>query len=133
MACLEACEAASVNPGSAFDVPGLAEPNSDRFTHGSSLAKVSQWSQINSGVFNGIGTSEYELVESEPLSEAEVSSWIQDYDFTNPIGKRYREQIRRFSFDTEGVPAVSEPRLPLEDQFKRPAGLVKTSKISDEQ
>ena len=133
MACLEACEAASVNPGSAFDVPGLAEPNSDRFTHGSSLAQVSQWAQINSGVFNGIGTSEYELVESEPLSEAEVSSWIQDYDFTNPIGKRYRDQIRAFHFDTEGPTAVSEPRLPLEDQFKRPAGLVKTSKISDEQ
>ena len=133
MACLEACEAASVMPGSAFDAPGLAEPNSDRFTHGSSMAQVSQWAQINAGVYNGIGTSEYELVESEALSEAEVNSWIQDYDFNNPIGKRWREQIRRFNFDPEGVPAVSEPRLPNEELFKRPVGLVKTSSIKDEQ
>ena len=97
------------------------------------MAQISQWATINSGVYNGIGESEYELVESEPLSEAEVNSWIQDYDFNNPIGKRWREQIRRADFSTDGPCAVSQPNLPFEELYKRPAGLVKTSKISDEQ
>ena len=72
------------------------------------------------------------LVESEALSEAEVNSWIQDYSFSNPLGKRFREQIRRANFDTEGVIAVSEPRLPNEQLFARPAGQVKRISIKDE-
>ena len=132
MACLEAAEAAQAIPGSAVDNPELAKPNSDRFTHASSMAHVSQWAQINAAVYNGIGSSEYVLVESEALSEAEVNSWIQDYSFSNPLGKRFREQIRRANFDTEGVIAVSEPRLPNEQLFARPAGQVKRISIKDE-
>ncbi len=133
MACLEAAEAATVMPGSAADTPELSPANSDRFTHASSMAHVSQWAQINSAIYNGIGTSEYVLVESEALSEAEVNSWIQDYDFSNPLGKRFREEIRSACWDMEGVVAVSEPRLPNEQLFARPAGQVERISIKDEQ
>ena len=132
MACLEAAEAATVMPGSAADTPELSPANSDRFTHASSMAHVSQWAQINSAVYNGIGTSEYVLVESEALSESEVNSWIQDYDFSNPLGKRFRDEIRSACWDMEGVVAVSEPRLPNEQLFARPAGQVERISIKDE-
>lgn len=133
MACLEACEAAAVIPGTAADQPGLTEPNSERFTHVSSMAQVSQWAQINAAVYNGLGSSEYTLVESEPLSEAEVTSWITDYGPGKPVSYVYRDLIRRANFDTEGVVAVDEPRLPNEELYKRPAGIVDQISIKDEQ
>lgn len=133
MACLEAAEAAEVVPGSAADTPELTAPNTERFTNASSMAKVSQWAQINSAIYNGIGSSEYELIESEPLDDAEILSWISDFGPGKPTGMVYADVIRKANLDTEGPTAVAEPRVPLNELYVRPAGIVSKKNIGEVQ
>lgn len=132
MACLEASEALSAIPGSTADTWGFGEPNTERYTNCSSAFKCNQWSQINAGVFNGLGTSEYVLVESEPLSDEEVKAWFFDYNFENPVTKVWAETIRKGNHDTEGVPACDEPRLSWDELQKKPVGKVGELDISVE-
>lgn len=132
MACLEAAEALAAIPGSKADDWGLSEPNTERFTNCASMAQVSQWSQINAGVYNGLGSSEYVLIESEPLSDGEVKKWGFDYDFGNPIGYVYRDYFKKCNYDTEGVTASNEPRIPMTELHKRPAGKVGEMDIADD-
>ncbi len=132
MACIEACESYSAIAGSAADVPGLCEPNTERFTNISSWAKVSQWAQINAGVYNGIGSSEYVLVESEPISAAETSTWVP-YGANKPVSYVYRDLIRKTNFKLEGDPAVAEPRLSVEKLNSKPTGKVGVISIKDDE
>ncbi len=120
-------------PGSKAEEFGLSEPNTERYTNCSSFAKVSQWSQINAGVYNGLGSSEYILIESEPLSTAEVTAWHHNYSTANPIGWVYRDLIRRSNFDPEGVPARDEPRVPMDELHRRPVGKIKDILIEDDE
>ena len=120
MACLEACEAASIVPGSKAEEYGFADPNTDRFTHVSSATQVSQWSQINAAVFNGIGSSEYTLVESEPAPESDF--WFAPYTPDNTIYDVYREQWKADRFDY-GDCYYDDKRLSKEELYRRPAGL----------
>ena len=128
MACLEACEAASVVPGSRAEEYGFSEPNTDRFTNCSSAAQISQWTQINSAVYNGMGSSEYELVESVPGPEFEY--WPEQYTRDNTFYDQHMHAFEAdtFRFDEYYLP---EQQLSNDELYKRPAGLVKVSSIQD--
>lgn len=128
MACLEACEAASVVPGSKAEEYGFADPNTDRFTNVSSATKVSQWSQINAAVYNGIGSSEYTLVESVPAPESDF--WFAPYTPDNTIYDVYREQWAADHFDY-GDCFYPEKRLSREELYKRPGGLHDIKSIAE--
>ena len=121
MACLEACEAAAVVPGSKAEDFGFTDPNTDRFTNCSTPNKVSQWCQINSAVYNGLGSSQYELVESEPGPE--VDYWCKPY---TPENTWY--MVNRNAFANQGFKFdkfyLDEQQVPNEELFKRPAGVV---------
>ena len=132
MACIEACENLVAVPGSKADTIGLSEPNTERFTNVSSMAQLSQWQQINAAVYNGLGTSEYILVESEPLSNAEVTSWHFDYGPGKPVGRVYRDLIRSANWDLGGAPASNEPRISEELLSVKPNGIVKEISIKEE-
>ena len=128
MACLEACEAASVVPGSKAVEFGFAEPNSDRFTNCSSPTHVSQWASINSGVYNGLGSSEYVLVESEPGPE--VDYWLSPYTPTNTWYMVHAKKLGECEFVFDKF-YYDEQRVPNEELFKRPAGMVADISIRD--
>jgi hypothetical protein len=128
MACLEACEATSVVPGSKAEEYGFSDPNTDRFTNVSSATKVSQWSQINAAVFNGLGESEYVLVESKPGPESDF--WFAPYTPENTIYDVYRDQWAADHFDY-GDCFYEEKRLSREQLFARPKGICKAVDIDD--
>jgi uncharacterized Fe-S center protein len=92
MACTEMSEQSVVEPGSKADEFGFSEPGTERFTNCSGIAKLSQWIQINAAVFNGLGTSEYELVTSEPGEEFEF--WMSPYTPANPWGSVHKEAMQ---------------------------------------
>ncbi|MDY7076777.1 MAG: DUF362 domain-containing protein [Chloroflexota bacterium] len=92
MACLEMAEKFAVTPGSKADEFGFGEPGTERFTNCSGMATVSQWVQINSAIHNGLGTSEYELVVSEPAEEFDF--WFEPYTPENPWGLVHREGMQ---------------------------------------
>lgn len=133
MACLEACESLVAVPGSKADEMGLSAPNTERFTNCSSAAQLSQWQQINAAVYNGLGSSEYVLVESEPLTAGEVTGWQFNYGPGNPVGRVYRDLIRKADWNLDGIPAVDEPRVSMEELSAKPTGMVREMNIKDEQ
>lgn len=130
MACLEACEAANIVPGSKAEEFGFADPNTDRFTNCSSALKVSQWAQINSAVFNGLGSSEYVLVESVPGPDTDY--WMKPYTpedtFYMQKSKYFAKMEEKFSWDKY---YYDEKRLSDEALFRRPTGLVGELSIFD--
>lgn len=93
MACLEATESVHALPGSRADEMGFGEPGTERFTHCSSQIGVSQWVQINAGVYNGLGTSEYNLIVSEPGPEFDF--WMKPYTPESVLGYVKREELRQ--------------------------------------
>lgn len=121
MACLEACEAARVVPGSKAEEFGFSDPNTDRFTNCSSSWKVSQWTQINAAVFNGMGSSEYVLVESKPGNE--VDFWFPRYTPERTFYDVHKEAFKKDDFRFDKF-YYDEQRLPDEVLFRRPAGMV---------
>lgn len=133
MACLEAAEALYAIPGSAADKVGLSEPNSEKFTHCSSMAQLSAWGQINAAAFNGLGTSEYELVESEPFTEFDVKAMHLPYTPLNPFSYVNQDYVRRQNFEPDENVAASEPRIPMSELNKQPVGKVKEYSIREEQ
>lgn len=137
MACIEASEELYAVPGSQADVMGLSEPNTERFTNCSSMAKLSQWGQINAAIYNGIGTSEYTLIESEPFSEYEVKTMYLPYAPHPEKVLSYvnREYVKRQNFDVEadGVIAADEPRIAKSQLYAKPTGKVGEMSIEDDQ
>ena len=99
MACLEMTEKLAVSPGSKADELGFGEPGTERYTNASGMAQVSQWVQINSAIYNGLGTSEYELVNSVVADEAEF--YFPPYSPDNPWGKVHRDGFRAQDWTVE--------------------------------
>jgi uncharacterized Fe-S center protein len=93
MACLEMSEAVLATPGSKADELGFGEPGTERFTHTSGMAGVSQWVAINSGIHNGVGTSEYNLILSDPVAN-DSEFFMKPYAPCNVWGKVHREAMR---------------------------------------
>lgn len=121
MACLEACEAAQVVPGSKAEEFGFSDPNTDRFTNCSTANKVSQWTQINSAVYNGLGSSEYELIESVPGPETDY--WLKPYTPDNTWYMVHAKEFGKIDFDF-GKFYHDEQKVPNEVLFKRPKGMI---------
>lgn len=130
MACLEATEASVVIPESKPDEFGFGEPNSERFTNCSSMAKISQWAQINSAQFNGLGTTEYVLIESEPGDEYDF--WPRDYTPSRTVPMVHKEGLSSGSYDP-GDYVYELPRLSVPELQTRPKGIVKQISIVDEE
>ena len=129
MACIEASEAVSAVPGSKADEYGFGEPNTERFTNCSSFAKVSQWAQINSAMYNGLGTSEYTLVKSKTVP-------CTDFLFPRYQNTTYMEvhkdAYKNISMDCGDYAYSAEPRLVIEAQGKKPVGKVGEISIDDD-
>jgi uncharacterized protein len=129
MACLEATEAVAGTPGAKADDFGFGEPGSERFTNCSSMAKVSQWAQINTGVYNGLGTSEYNLIISEPAPEYDF--WMKPYSPENPWGYANREALQAGNFKPD-VPFTYESlRLSMTELSIKPKGKVRELDFAD--
>ncbi len=130
MACIEMSEEKSGMADSQATEFGFAEPGSERFTNVSSMAKVSQWSQINAAVYNGLGSSDYVLVESEPADEEDF--WFPPYRPDNVLGKVLREELRSGDYDP-GDYAFEFPKQSLADLHTKPPGKVEEISILDEE
>jgi hypothetical protein len=130
MACIEMSEEKSGMADSKATEFGFGDPGTERFTNVSSMAKVSQWSQINAGIYNGLGTSEYVLVESEPAEEEDF--WFPPYKPDNVIGKVLREELRSGDYDP-GDYAFELPRQSLAELHLKPEGKVEEISILDEE
>ncbi|MCL1804019.1 MAG: DUF362 domain-containing protein [Eubacteriaceae bacterium] len=131
MACVEAAEAQLAIPGSVAEVYGFAEPNTERFTNCSSMAKVSQWTQINTAVYNGTGNSEYVLVNSETKMSDDFLlppySAGRNYFMVNKDAYRnITMDIGDFAYDHDN------PVLSLEEQAVKPKGKVGEISIKEE-
>lgn len=129
MACLEASEAAYGLPDSKATDFGFGEPGTERFTNCSSMAKVSQWAQINAGVFNGVGSSEYNLVESEPAPDTDF--WPEPYSPKNIWGQVNREAIRKGNWTPEYPYYFDELQLSMTELSIKPKGKQKDMSIHD--
>jgi len=122
MACLEMAESLSAMPGSKADDFGFGEPDTERFTNCSGMAQVSQWVQINSAIYNGLGTSEYELVISEPADE--FGFWFKPYTPAKPWGAVNREAMQSLDWTLELPYTYDNLRMPFVEMSLRPQGMV---------
>lgn len=129
MACIEASEAVSATPGGVAEQYGFGEPNTERFTNCASMAKVSQWAQINAAMYNELGTSEYVLVNStETLSD----------DFNHPAYinttymEKYKDVYKDICVDIGDYSYGKNPRLVIEEQSKKPVGKVGEISIEED-
>ncbi len=122
MACLEMTEAMVAMPGSKADDFGFSDPDTERFSNCSSMAQVSQWVQINSGIYNGLGTSEYELVLSE-LPE-EFDFWFKPYTPEYPWGYANRNELRKANWRPEYPYAFDETQVSMAELSLKPKGKV---------
>lgn len=129
MACIEAAEAARAVPGSGADKYGFGEPNTERFTNCSSMAKISQWAQINAAVFNGLGNSEYVLVKSK-------TSYCADFKFPRYKYASYymvhKDVYKDISVEPGPYAYENVPRLTMADQSKKPVGKVGEISITED-
>ena len=92
-ACLDAVTEAHGAPGSASEDWDVMEPGSHKFTLASSAAPgLSEEIQINTGVKNGLGQKEYEMVEVEPAPSEKPYVYSTD---PRMIGPRYRALFQR--------------------------------------
>ena len=86
-ACLDAITAAPGSPGSAADDWDVLQPGSHKFTHTSMpVPGFSEEVQLNTGVKNGLGTKEYELIEIE--ADPSPQRYVYNVD-PRMIGPRY--------------------------------------------
>ena len=120
MACVEMAEELSGISGSMADDLGLAEPGSERFTNASSIAKVSQWAQINAAAYNGIGTPSYNLIDSKPAEEFEF--WFGPYTPDNVMSYHNKEGLAAGDYNP-GDFAYAEPKMSLEALSVKPEGM----------
>ncbi len=121
MACLEMTEQRSATPGSKADDLGFGEPGTERFTNCSGMAGVSQWAQIHSGMYNGLGTSEYELVLSQPAEELDF--WMKPYTPANTWGMVHREAMRKMDWSIEPY-TYADLQLSMIEMSLKPKGKV---------
>jgi uncharacterized Fe-S center protein len=129
MACLEAVEASAGMPESKAEEFGFVEPGTERFTNLCALSKTSQWAQINAAVYNRLGTSEYNLIVSEPASEYEF--WFEPYTPDNPWGYVNREWVAKQNWKPEYPYCYDGLRLSLTELSIKPKGKVKDLSIQE--
>ena len=129
MACLEATETVSAVKGSTADDLGYSDPGTERFTNVSAMAKVSQWSQVNAGVYNGLGTSEYNLIVSQPAPEMDF--WPKPYTAENVWGYVHREGLRKGNWTPELPFRYESPKLSMPELYLKPKGKAKEMEIGD--
>lgn len=124
MACIEAAEAEVAIPGSVADEYGFSAPNTERFTNCSSMAKQSQWQQINTAVFNGVGSSEYELVYSKVI-DPNSPDWQPPMRRNDNCFLSYKDVIASGEWEP-GDYAYDpfHPKMPYEELNKKPKGKV---------
>jgi uncharacterized Fe-S center protein len=122
MACLEMTEQVLGTPGSKADDFGFGEPGTERYTNCSGFAGVSQWVQINSGIYNGLGTSEYELVTSHPAEEFDF--WMKPYTPTNTWGRVNREALRQLEWAAEYPYTHRDLQMSMVEMSLKPQGKV---------
>jgi uncharacterized Fe-S center protein len=130
MACIEACEASVAVPGSVADEYGFGAPNTERFTNCTTRSKTSQWAQINSAVYNGIGSSEYELVTSEPCPPNTFlpEMWTK----TDNLFLRYKEFYSTVDMDSGDYGYdMADVKLTQEQLAVKPSGKVGEKSIKD--
>ena len=120
MACLEMAEASTGMPGSKSDDFGFGDPGTERFTNLSSMATVSQWAQIHSGIYNGLGTSEYELITSKPAPEYDF--WMPKYSPEKPWGYVNRKGLHSGEWKPEYPYSHDRPRISLAEASLKPKG-----------
>ena len=121
MACLEMAEKFAVTPGSKAEELGFGEPGTERFTNCSGMAQVSQWVGINSAIHNGLGTSEYELVNSEVGDEAEF--YLPPYSPSNPWGAVHREGMVAGDWTVEPY-SYDNLKMSFIEMSMKPKGMV---------
>jgi uncharacterized Fe-S center protein len=121
MACLEMVEKFTAMPGSKAEEFGFGEPGTERFTNCSGMAQVSQWTQINSGIHNGLGTADYELVTSVPAEEMDF--WFAPYKPSNPWGAVNRDGMRAQDWTVEPY-SHKNLQMSFVEMSTRPGGMV---------
>lgn len=132
MACIEAAEDVTALPNSAADEYGFGEPNTERFTNCSSVAKVSQWAQLNAAVYNGMGDTEYVLVNSKTqmCDDFLMPPFTTDKPFTH-LAKDAYASISMNAGDYAHPGKL--PRLPMDEQAMKPKGKVKEISIEEDE
>lgn len=130
MACIEMAESKDANPGSVADEYGFGAPNTERFTNCSSMAKISQWAQLNAAVYNGIGDTEYVLVNSKTVPD-------RSFAFPRYKDKMYpathKEAYKNINMDPGDFAFSKIPRLDMGAQFTKPKGKVSEISIDEEE
>jgi uncharacterized Fe-S center protein len=127
MACLEMTEQYTAMPGSKADDFGFGDPGTERYTNCSSMAKVSQWVQINSGVYNGLGDSAYEFIISEPAEEFDF--WMEPYTAENPWGLVHKQGLRKGDWAVDYPYTFGDIRLSMVEMVLKPKGKVSEREI----
>ncbi|TQI67076.1 DUF362 domain-containing protein [Clostridium sp. KNHs216] len=131
MACIEAAESTVAVPDSVADEYGFDEPNTERFTNCSSMAKISQWAQLNTAVFNGMGTTEYVLVNSKVQDSEEFN--FPPYTTAKPFTNVHKKEYSKISMDPgDYCYDYTNPRLSMEKQSVKPKGKVLEISISED-
>jgi hypothetical protein len=118
---MEMVDKAGAVPGSKAEELGFREPGGERFTHCAGISGVSQWVQMNSAVYNGLGTSEYTLVHSRPPEEEQF--WFPPYTVAKPFPVVHRDGLRKQDWSVEPYTS-DELAIPLSEISSRPQGLV---------
>ena len=85
------------------------------------MAGISQWAQIHSGEFNGLGTSEYVLVTSQPADELDF--WMKPYSPSNPWGVVHRDAMRKMDWTVEPY-THADLQLSMVEMSLKPKGKV---------
>jgi len=94
MACLDKVRESHGMPGSIADDFDMLEPGHRRFeTVSATLHGLSEEAQINTGVLNGLGSRDYELIEPEPQP---IAKHLFTLDI-RPTGERLREKFLKFT------------------------------------
>ena len=132
MACLEACDSMDVVPGSQAVEMGFTKPGEEKFTNVSSPFKISQWYMINSAIYNGIGSSEYVLVESEPV-EDDTDLGPLGYSQYRPAASCSREAWQANKDWDPHDPWYEKQKLSFDELAVRPKGKIEDISIKDEQ
>ncbi len=121
MACIEMAESKSGIQDSLAQEYGFGEPGTERFTNVSSMAKTSQWAQINAAVYNRLGASAYELIKSEPATAEEF--WFPPYRPNNTFGAVHKEALKKGDYDP-GDFVHAEAQVAPETLYSKPQGKV---------
>ena len=130
MACMEMAEEKAATPGSVADEYGFGAPNTERFTNCSSMAKLSQWAQMNAGVHDGIGTSEYTLIRSKTADSDEFA--FPPYTLSHTPFIAHKELFKKVHADFGEYTIQDTPIIPQAELDKKPVGKVADISIDDE-